>query len=142
MTCAPIPRATASLTGLAPAQRARALDDARQLRSQLNAESRAARSIDRAERRSDAVLAAQEVEAERAELRDEAEEQRGIARLERAAGELMGRPVPGSYGGGASLFSPVYEPLGASGAQEMHPPGAGGYGYPAQGGFAGGGTYY
>ncbi|GAA5901287.1 hypothetical protein JCM8208_002326 [Rhodotorula glutinis] len=108
----------ASLTGLAPAQRARALDDARQLRGQLNAESRTARSIDRAERRSDAVLAAHEVEAERAELRDEVEEQRGIARLERAAGDLMGRPMPGGYGAG--------------------------YGYPGQGGFAGGGggAYY
>ncbi|KPV76615.1 uncharacterized protein RHOBADRAFT_42959 [Rhodotorula graminis WP1] len=90
----------ASLTGLAPAQRARALDDARQLRAQLNAESRAARSIDRAERRSDAVLAAQEVEAERAALRDEVEEQRGIARLERAAGDLI-RPMLGGYGAGA-----------------------------------------
>ncbi|GAA5921384.1 hypothetical protein JCM3775_003020 [Rhodotorula graminis] len=41
-----------------------------------------------------------EVEAERAALRDEVEEQRGIARLERAAGDLI-RPMLGGYGAGA-----------------------------------------
>lgn len=94
---------TASLTGLSPAQRAQALEDARRLRAQLNAqlnaEFRLARDIDRSERRADAVLAAQEVEQERRELRDEMREQEGIARLEMAAGDLMGRPMPGSFGG-------------------------------------------
>lgn len=94
---------TASLTGLSPAQRAAALSDARAHRAQLNAESRATRSVDRLERRSDALLAAQEAEVERAEMRDEVEEQRGIARLERAAGDLVGRPLPGGFGGTGAL---------------------------------------
>ncbi|BGP06406.1 hypothetical protein JCM10049v2_002228 [Rhodotorula toruloides] len=90
----------ASLTGLSPAQRAQALDDARRLRAELNAESRLARDIDRAERRTDALLAAREAEAERREMREEMAEQRGIQRLENAAGDLMARPMPGGFVGG------------------------------------------
>ncbi|BGP38335.1 hypothetical protein JCM10449v2_002266 [Rhodotorula kratochvilovae] len=98
----------ASLTSLPPAQRARALDDARRLRAELNAEFRATREIDRAERRTDALLAAREAEAERAEMREEVQEQRGLARLERAAGELMSRPMPGGYGGGYGYSGGYY----------------------------------
>ncbi|GAA5838421.1 hypothetical protein JCM11251_004932 [Rhodosporidiobolus azoricus] len=87
----------ASLTGLSPAQRARALDDARHIRAELNAETRLARGIDRAERRSDALLAAREAEAERMEMRDEVREAEAIARVEQAAGELVNRPL--SVGG-------------------------------------------
>ncbi|GAA5998711.1 uncharacterized protein JCM10292_007177 [Rhodotorula paludigena] len=98
----------ASLTGLSLAQRAQALEDARRLRAQLNAEFRLARDIDRSERRADAVLAAQEVEQERRELRDEMREQEGIARLEMAAGDLMGSPMPGSFGGGPGYRGGYY----------------------------------
>lgn len=78
------------------------LDDARRLRAELNAESRLARDIDRAERRTDALLAAREAEAERREMREEMAEQRGIQRLENAAGDLMARPMPGGFVGGES----------------------------------------
>ncbi|GEM07074.1 hypothetical protein Rt10032_c02g1091 [Rhodotorula toruloides] len=90
----------ASLTGLSPAQRAQALDDARRLRAEINAESRLARDIDRTERRTDALLAAREAEAERREMREEMAERRGIQRLEDAAGDLMSRPMPGGFVGG------------------------------------------
>ncbi|BGP14272.1 hypothetical protein JCM10213_005836 [Rhodosporidiobolus nylandii] len=93
----------ASLTGLSATQRAQALDDARRLRHELSAESRLAREIDRGERRSDALLAAREAEAERAELREEAREQRGLMRLEEAARELQERPL-GGYGGSYGYY--------------------------------------
>ncbi|GAA6027843.1 hypothetical protein JCM8097_001743 [Rhodosporidiobolus ruineniae] len=86
----------ASLSGISPTARAAALSDARRLRAELNLESRTAREIDRAERRSDALLAAREAEAERAEMREEMRELEGIARLEGAAEELVRRPIPGA----------------------------------------------
>ncbi|GAA5976740.1 hypothetical protein JCM11641_005679 [Rhodosporidiobolus odoratus] len=96
----------ASLTGLSAGQRAQALDDARRVRSEINAESRLAREVDRAERRSDALLAARQAEAERHELREERREMEGIARLEMAAGDLMSRPlgVAGYSGGFGSYY--------------------------------------
>ncbi|GAA5859334.1 hypothetical protein JCM8547_001989 [Rhodosporidiobolus lusitaniae] len=87
----------ASLTSLPAPARAAALSDARRLRSLLNEESRLSRSIDRAERREDALLAAREAQAEREEMREEVREMEGLARLERAAGELVSRPIGGGY---------------------------------------------
>ncbi|GAA5976680.1 hypothetical protein JCM10908_005593 [Rhodotorula pacifica] len=88
----------ASLTGLDTASRARALDDARRLRAELEAEARLARDIDREERRNDALLGAEQIEAQRQELREEMAEQRGLHRLEATANDLLARPMPGSYG--------------------------------------------
>ncbi|GAA6049038.1 hypothetical protein JCM3770_005451 [Rhodotorula araucariae] len=93
----------ASLTSLPPAQRAQALSDARRLHAQLASDARSARDLDRVERRADALDAARDVEIARAELRDEVEEERRLARLERAAEELSRRPVSGAYGSGYGL---------------------------------------
>ncbi|GAA6013876.1 hypothetical protein JCM8202_000845 [Rhodotorula sphaerocarpa] len=93
----------ASLTSLDPTSRAQALDDARRLRAEIDAEARFARGIDRTERRADALFAATEADAERREWRDEVAEQRGLRRLAGAglgAGILGGQSMPGAFGYG------------------------------------------
>ncbi|GAA5954498.1 hypothetical protein JCM21900_005968 [Sporobolomyces salmonicolor] len=99
----------ASLTGLSPQQRARALDDARLIRQELNAEHRLTRELDRAERRTDALHAAREMQAERNELREEMREMQGVQRLNVAAEELMTRPIPGGYAAGGAGYRGGYE---------------------------------
>ncbi|KAK4058412.1 hypothetical protein OIO90_000570 [Microbotryomycetes sp. JL221] len=61
----------ASLTSLSPAERARALEDARYLKQQLSHEHRLAREIDRQEAQLDAVATAQELANRRQELEAE-----------------------------------------------------------------------
>lgn len=84
------------MTGLDAASRAQALEDARRLRAEIESEARVAREIDRSERRSDALYAAAEADAERREWRHEAAEQQGIDRLEAAANDLLARPLYGA----------------------------------------------
>ncbi|GAA5892948.1 hypothetical protein JCM6882_006902 [Rhodosporidiobolus microsporus] len=113
----------ASLTGLPAPARARALEDARLIRAELNSETRLARTLDRAERRSDALLAAREAEAERAEMRDEVREVEALGEVERAVGGLVGRPL--SVGG----LGRGYGGMGGVGMAEMGGAYGTGYGY-------------
>ncbi|ORY88900.1 hypothetical protein BCR35DRAFT_329787 [Leucosporidium creatinivorum] len=98
----------ASLTGLAAAQRAQALNDARMLKEELLNEQRLARTIDRDERRTDALDAAREAAHQRREIHADREHERDLMRLEQMAvrppsrglgGMGRMRRMSGGYGG-------------------------------------------
>ncbi|KAK4699010.1 hypothetical protein P7C70_g7256, partial [Phenoliferia sp. Uapishka_3] len=84
----------AALTGLDAQQRALAIDDARRIREEINAEVRERRILDREARRENAVLSAEQQVAQRREMQRDLEAERAVQQIERIA-----------YGPGAGLSS-------------------------------------
>ena len=85
---------TAALTGLDAETRARAIDDARRIREQINAELHERRVIDREERREDAVLQAENQIARRREAQRDLDAERAVRRVEQIAyGGAGGAPL-------------------------------------------------
>ncbi|KAM0754748.1 hypothetical protein T439DRAFT_352736 [Meredithblackwellia eburnea MCA 4105] len=103
-------QARASMTGLSAELRARALEDARQIKSEINNELMQRRMIDRVEQQEDTALAAHEAVRERRELQRDIEAERDNARIDAiGAGGMAGQQL--RIGGG---FGARPVPIGAS----------------------------
>ncbi|KAM0788395.1 hypothetical protein ACM66B_001533 [Microbotryomycetes sp. NB124-2] len=87
----------ASLTSLNPTERARALDEARSLKQQLEAAHRLARDIDRQERRSDAVARARQVLNMQREVQAELDARRELRELDSLSDFGARRSIYGSF---------------------------------------------
>lgn len=91
----------AALTGITAEARARALDDARRIKAEINGELRQRQVIDRVERRQDAVLAAQDQIQREVEMEREIDAERRNYQIQRIAAQApVGSPGIGwGYGG-------------------------------------------